>query len=122
MEKINKRYLATAGAALLLGGVALVSTSASASNGSTIPSPMVAPSVSGPMVVSGSTDSPEVGDSADSSAVTSSSDAPEVGDSADSTDVTSSTDTQEADDSVDSADVATATDTSQTEDAVDSGN
>ena len=102
MEKINKRYLAAAGTALLLGGVALVSTSAFASNGSTIPSPTVAPSVSRPMVVLGSSDSPQVGDSVDSPAVTSSTDAPEVGDSVDSTDAATATDSAEAGDAVDS--------------------
>ena len=122
MEKINKRYLAFGSAALLLGGIALVSTNAFASDGSTSSSTTVAPSVNIPTVVSGSTDAPEVGDSVDSPEVTSSTDAPQVGDTVDSPEVTSSTDAPQVGDTVDSSGTATSTDTPEAGDTVDSGN
>lgn len=101
MEKINKKYIAVAGALLLVGGVAVFATTAFASNAADSTSiSSQAIGVSQPAVV----DSPENGDTPDVSASTSSAatDSPEPADTPDSQLQSGTADTPEAGDTVDS--------------------
>ena len=113
MKKISKRYLSIAGAMILVGGVAVLSTNSFAS-GNTAPDPVLTPTINtsiAPTVALGTTDT---------STVNSSTDVAEVGDVTDAPSIAGSTDVTQADDNSDVSDVSDAADSPDTTEASDS--
>lgn len=128
MKKTNTRYIAIAGALILVGGVAVLSTNSFADSATTLPVPAIT-TPDAPMAVTPSTDTPEVSEtliapsissSADTTVVTNSSDDPEVGDITDSSVTADNSDTPELNDATDSSVVVNNSDAPQVGDTADS--
>ena len=129
MKKTNKRYVAIAGALILVGGVAVLSANSFADSATTLPVPAIIIAPTAPMAVTPSTDTPEVSDmlaapsvssNTDTSAVTNSSDDPEVGDITSSSASEDSSDSPEAGVATESSVVVNNSDAPETVDSADS--
>lgn len=129
MKKTNKRYIAIAGALILVGGVAVLSTNSFADSATTLPVPAIIIAPTAPIAVTPSTDTTEVSDmlvapsvttSTDTPAVTNSSDDPEVGDITDSSATDEDSDSPEVGDTTDSSTVVINSDAPETADSADS--
>ena len=129
MKKTNKRYIAIAGALILVGGVAVLSTNSFADSATTLPVPAIIIAPTAPIAVTPSTDTTEVSDmlaapsvssSTDTPAVTNSSDDSEVGDINDPSATEENSDTPEVGDTTDPSAVVNNGDAPETGDTADS--
>lgn len=129
MKKTNKRYVAAAGALILVGGVAVLSTNSFADSATTLPVPAIIIAPTAQVGVTPSTETTEVSDmlvapsvssGTETPAVTNSSDDPEVGDITDSSATDENSDSSEAGDTTDSSVVVSISDAPETGDTADS--
>ena len=131
MNKISKRYLSIAGAMILVGGVAVLSTNSFAS-GNTAPDPVIAPTIDtaiAPTVSSTPTFTPsiidpsnvaEVDDATEAPSVIGSTDATEVDTDSDAPSIAGSTDVTQGEDNSDVSGLSVSVDTSENTEESDS--